>query len=157
MASPKTHAASTITLIVFWAALTAALSPSLIWNKNWTALLLVIFFGVLMDVDHLPFCNLKAYLEGRSGYKDKQKLFFHLWPGLIIAASSSFLVTNILPFLSYTIHILIDGGSREGYAKPHLPYYLHCLYPSWLKYETDMGSVETLPRLYQKFMRLLRK
>ncbi len=158
MASPKTHLFSTTALIVLW-----WLFTPLVWSKNWVVLALVIFFGFLIDIDHVPFRirNLKAYLEGKLKHSEAlggQKRFFHLWLGLVLALLTSFLAASAFPFLSYGIHIWIDSGAG-WYKKPYLPYYAGFLYPKWLMYGMDSATVvaETIPRLYQKFMCLMKK
>jgi len=142
MASPKTHLFSTTALLMFW----WAFMP-LVWSKNWIIFALAMFWGVMVDVDHVPRRKLKAYLEGKlklSEVLGNQKRFFHLWSGLVLAVLSSFLAASALPFLSYAFHISIDGGS-SWYKKPYLPYYVGFLYPKWLMYETDAGTAEAIP------------
>ncbi len=163
MASTKAHLKVTVAFIVLVGVFMAIFTPLVVLSwRNLAVFLLVIFWGVLVDVDHFPFRNLKAYLEGRLGYfeaKAGEKDFFHLWYGLAMCFISSCVVASALPLGSYVVHILVDGGSidsnGEGYKKPHLPYYLWLIYPAWLKYQTDLGSMESIPLLYQKFMRFL--
>jgi len=150
VASPKAHLVSTTGFVCTW-----WIFMPLVWSRDWLVLSLVIFWGFLTDIDHLPFRNLKAYLEGRLTHVQalgKQKRFFHLWPGLVLDLLSSFLAASILPFLSYAIHIWIDSGAG-WYKKPYLPYYIGFLYPKWLRYKTDAVIAEKIiPRLYQKFV-----
>lgn len=148
MASPRVHTGATIGLsIVCSLSFIAGLSA-----MNWLYFFWAVVFGVLVDVDHLPFGRLwKAYQYGKMwkvwrvwrkfGWFDENHLdFFHTWWGLAGVVGFSLVIGAWMPMIAFGVHMLIDGGSRDQltYSKcAPLPRSLHRFYPEWLKYNTS--------------------
>jgi len=136
MAGPKVHAVPTgiiaiIALIIY--------TPLALLSSSTAILLLVLFLGVFMDIDHLSIRRIKKIRRGEKGPVEGWVDWMHTWQALVGIIILSVIIFNILPIASYLVHILIDSGNRSNIKYPDktpLPGFIHQFYPRWMTYET---------------------
>jgi len=134
MAAPQTH--GTVTVIIFMGLSALGLIGKItIWEY-----LSVIFWGFLIDLDHLISWkyvkDLPDRIFKRGGGAPQEGADFvswlHIWPGLLLVWAWGFVFNNLfpgfkiwLPFPFWLIHIIIDYFQRSDGKFPHY----HFLYP----------------------------
>jgi hypothetical protein len=136
LALPKWHAIPTVVIGV-----TSVVAYPLSTPRNSLILIAVIGLGVFVDGDHLSIRRIKRILRGEKGPVPGWINYMHTWGALMGLVVLSFLIGNWLPFLSYTVHMLMDGANRDNVEESvsPLPKSLHRFYPEWCKYE--IGNV----------------
>ncbi len=139
MAFPQWHAIPTAIIVIISVICCA---PFAFLSGNTLILSLVLFFGVFMDfVDHLSVRRIKKILRGEKGPIPEWTNWMHTWQALAGVIIVVIIVGNVLPLISYVIHILIDGGDNNYEFFPHvapLPTVIHPFYPKWLTYKTPI-------------------
>lgn len=159
MATPKAHIGATAVLLVVVHIIGFFIRLSLgLLNVVW-----IVSFGVLIDVDHFPFGRLWAAFKtsGIRGVWESWKKYgwfdaehvnvLHTWWALVAIIIFSIVTWNAWPFVAYTIHMLIDGGSRHHSEYPvcsPMPRDINRFYPRRLTYHYD--SVPGVPSLPAK-------
>ena len=150
MASPKVHAKATGLLAILY-----IIGFFIGFALSWLDVMWIVVFGVLIDVDHIPFGRLwRAFkFDGYVGVKKSWQKYgwfdadhldvLHTWWALAVVIIFSIIVGSFWPFVAFGIHMLIDGGSRDQLTYPKcapLPRdicrYLGRFYPAWAKYHT---------------------
>ncbi len=137
MAHPKVHAIPTFLLALLYV---LVVGPLALMGRDVVIVILILFFGVLMDADHLSVRRIKKILSGQKGPVEGWINWMHTWQALAGVIIIAIIVGNILPLLSYVFHILIDGGDidhRICLASP-LPKSIHPFYPKCLTYRTGL-------------------
>lgn len=138
MAHPKVHVIFTFALALLYLLVVGLF---VLAGKDVVIVILVVLFGVLIDADHLSIRRIKKILSGRKGPIEGWINWMHTWQVLAGIIIMTIMFGNILPLISYVVHILIDGGDISN-AKCHgvapLPEWLHQFYPSWLTYHTPL-------------------
>ncbi len=139
MAGPKVHAVPTLILTALAAIFC---TPLALLSENSLILILVLFLGLFMDlVDHLSIRRIKKILCGEKEPVPGWVNWMHTWWACLGVLCVSTLLGSVLPFLSYAIHVVIDGGDRSNLkysGSAPLPEFLHQFYPAWAKYETGL-------------------
>ncbi len=143
MARPKWHIAHSIILLIV-----VCLLISLTWGKGITAFLLVFGFGVLVDIDHLHpiffwnlnFRKIKNLITGNVKDLELQPAgwvnYLHTWQTIVGVTIFSLIIGSWLPFVSYSVHMVVDGANRANFEYPAspLPKAIHWLYPRCFTY-----------------------
>ena len=140
MAGPKTHAGPTVVLM---AASAFVCTPMALVSKNSLVLFLVLFFGVLFDfVDHFSVRRIRKLAKGDVEPVENWICWMHTWWAALGVLAISLAVWNVLPFLSYAVHILIDAARKEieEYKDGPLPASLSRFIPPWLRYSVKGGE-----------------
>lgn len=134
MAKPRWHIFPTLIILLIYAIFYL---PLIIAGKSILISLLIIIFGIFIDIDHLDPRCIKQILHGNFYPKQGWINYMHTWQALICIGILCFLLSNYLPLISYIIHIAIDGGNRACRDHPNSPLqvFLHRLYPQWLTYD----------------------
>jgi len=139
MAAPQTHAVMDLLLVGILALLAAlgVFHKITLWEY-----LSVIFWGFLIDFDHLLSWSWvkdlpnRIFKRGGGAPKAGLKAFpswLHLWPGFILVWLWGIVVVRFfeptfrlwLPFVFWSIHVVIDYYQRSEGVAPHL----HFFYP----------------------------
>ncbi|OGZ41129.1 MAG: hypothetical protein A3B04_01405 [Candidatus Portnoybacteria bacterium RIFCSPLOWO2_02_FULL_39_11] len=114
----------------------------MISRQNFISLSGIIFFGALLDIDHISFQQIADLLNRKkerlllgapvSGWRN----WLHTWQAFIGIVCFSVLAWNLLPLLSFIFHIMFDGANKCNlvYRTSLLPTAIHPFYPEWLKY-----------------------
>lgn len=140
MAGPKTHAVPTVVLM---AASAFIYTPMVLVSKNSLVLFLVLFFGVLIDfVDHFSIRRIKKLAKDDMEPVEGWTCWLHTWPAALGVLIISLAIWNVLPLLSYFVHILIDAARKEieEYKDGPLPVSLSRFVPAWLRYSIEGGE-----------------
>jgi len=131
MAKPQWHVPST--------AACAVLAYSV--GGGWQEAVAASFSGFFIDFDHLSFRRVKNLFEGRwkeyiPGWID----YFHTWQAALFFLAVSAYLGWWFAFVSYIIHVLIDGANRENLVSHEapLPEFLFRFYPTWLIYRSGL-------------------
>lgn len=137
MAAPKWHALATTPI-----AIVSTVAYPLTTPENIIVLAGVVGLGIFTDGDHLSIRRVKKILRKEKGPVPGWINWGHTWLFCVAVVLVSIFVWSILPFVSYTVHMLIDGGDRSNVEKypgvAPLPEFLHRFYPEWAKYETGL-------------------
>jgi len=140
MAAPQWHAIPTLVLVSLYI---LVITPLALTSKDTASLILAVIFGILIDADHLSIRRIKKILRGEKGPVPGWINWGHTWWFLVAFVGTSFITGIWLPFVSYAIHMLIDGGDRfpreMRWGGSPLPESLHRFYPEWLTYETKIN------------------
>lgn len=135
MAAPQWHAIPTALIATASAMTYPPTTP-----ENIIILSGVVGLGIFVDVDHVSVRGVRRILKGVKGPLPGWVNWMHTWWALVAVVVGSFTFGNWLPFLSYAVHMLIDGGNRSDVAlnpgTSPLPQTIHCFYPHWATYET---------------------
>ncbi len=137
MAHPKVHAVPTLVLALVYM---LVVGPLALMGRDVIIVMLVLFFGIFMDGDHLSIRRIKRILSGQKGPVPGWINWMHTWEALVGVVIVAIIVGNILPLLSYVAHILIDGGDCDNPvpSPSPLPSFIHPVYPRWLTYHTGL-------------------
>lgn len=137
MAHPKWH---TLPTLVLAGLCLFATMPLVLMSMEAVVAGLVIFLGVFIDIDHVSVRRIKKILRKDKGPVSGWVNWAHTWQFALAVALISVFVWSALPFVSYAVHMLVDGGNRSGVtlSKGNSPLsdFLHRFYPRWLTYET---------------------
>lgn len=139
MAAPKWHVLTTAPIAVVSAVAYPATTP-----ENIIILAGIIGLGIFVDGDHLSIRRVKKILRGEKGPVPGWTNWAHTWWFAAMLVVGSFFLGNWLPFISYAVHMLIDGGNKTmlepniKWGNSPLPEFLHQFYPRWLTYETGL-------------------
>ena len=153
MASPRFHTKATVILIAMCYGMGLIVGFTLL---DYLDIFWIVVFGVLIDLDHLPFGRLyKAFKKGghqavveswkRQGWLDSDHLnIMHTWWALVVVVIFSFFVGGVWAFIAFVVHLLIDSGSLNNLDYPKcspLPRdVLRSIglryYPKWALYHT---------------------
>ena len=138
MAAPKYHLLSTFVLIIIGVIFYA---PLALLAKNFIILAGVLFFGILIDIDHVDLLLIKDIIKNKRVLISK-RYWLHNWWTLAILLFFSWLYKNPLPLIAYIIHILIDAGNitvltnnRSGMLK-----FLYRFAPIKYSYKADLDK-----------------
>ncbi len=110
----------------------------------------IVFFGVMLDVDHISFRQIVDLLV-----RKKERLllgapapgwinWLHTWQALLVVVCLSVIMANFLLLLSFGFHILLDGANKCNliYRTSPLATTIHPFYPEWLKYSFGPEDLE---------------
>lgn len=114
--------------------------PLKAWSRDTLVLLLIVGFGVLLDVDHLSIRRVKKLLRRDRSPIEGWVNWLHTWYALVGIVVVSAIIGNLLPLLSYSVHILIDGADRGNPIERNslLPAAIHRFYPEWMTYDSEI-------------------
>lgn len=133
MAKPKWHVLATTPIAVV-----AAVKhlPQDIISRESAILISAVLLGVFIDVDHLSIRRIKRIIAGQKGPVADWINWLHTWQAMLVIAIFSLVLQTFLPFMSYLIHILIDGANRDNllFNNSPLPRRTHPFYPRQLTY-----------------------
>lgn len=135
MAHPKVHVISTHTLALVY--LLGVGPLALRCNgQDVMVVALVVLFGILIDADHLSIRKIKKILRGEKGPIPGWVNWMHTWQALVGVIIIVMIIGNVLPFIAYIMHILIDGADRANLTYPNspLPTLIYRFYPRWMTY-----------------------
>lgn len=143
MAKPKYHVLATMILFVLLQMLKLLLGMIITAPNMAIDFILLGFFGVLTDLDHIHGGFIQWWIKFLKhekvnlpkGWENK----FHTFRILAVVMLLSIALGNHLPILAYGIHMLIDGANRanDGPWKgrySYLPWVIHKYYPLWMQF-----------------------
>jgi hypothetical protein len=134
MAKPSYHAIHTVLLVMLY--ILATLS-CIFCIHSYLVIAAVIFLGIFIDIDHVGSLKNDDIKAGKWLEMPNHVNWLHTKKGLLVALLISFLLLNYIPFLSFAIHMFVDGANRANRYKPTrspLPAWLHHFYPRALTY-----------------------
>lgn len=119
------------------------------FGVNDISLILIVFFGIFIDIDHIP--NLKYAVNAALGRGRPAVLgrvnYLHTWWVAIVVAILSVATRNPLVFVSYASHIIMDAANRANEAQPTNPFptWIYKHWPKklmWLTYWLPQGNLD---------------
>ena len=114
--------------------------PIILLSHETIVILLILGLGFFVDGDHLSIRRIKKVLRKEKGPMPDWINWAHTWWFCGTLVVGSFFLGNWLPFLSYAVHMLIDGGNRSDIGRGYspMPESLTRFYPKWATYETGL-------------------
>ncbi|MEK7160579.1 MAG: hypothetical protein AAB724_00980 [Patescibacteria group bacterium] len=145
----KQHALGHVLLTAALAFVSLIVYQPISW-QSFISLSGIVFFGVLLDIDHISFQQIVDLVKMK---KDRLLLgapvmgwtnWLHSWQALLAIVCFSLLIMNFLPLLSFVLHILLDGANKCNlvYRTSPLATTIHPFYPEWLKYSFGPEDLE---------------
>ena len=158
MASPKVHVVITVPFVLF-----QFFSPDSFLVKG-LKIVLILFAGVGIDIDHLTRGGVKRFLAGKvlmTGSQESAKKatagelldsdifsgwvnYFHTWKGLILFGGLAWLFRSPGMAFAYAVHMFLDGGNcwNQIMSSSPLAKFIH------EKILSPLGWIYTNPKIW---------
>lgn len=107
--------------------------PAQFSTRSFLVSTLVMAFGFLLDIDHISSLRPGKIRNGMWIRELEHTNWMHTWQAATAVALVSVKIWNIMPLISYVLHILIDAPNLNNMRCP-LPLALLCYVPVRLRY-----------------------
>jgi len=107
--------------------------PESLSSKSLLVLTLIMIFGVIVDLDHISSLNPAKIKDGSWIREPTHVNWAHTWEIALLVLFISIRLWNFLPFISYVLHMIVDGPNLNNVRSP-LPWGLFPYFPKFMRY-----------------------